>query len=74
MYAIQNDSVLLNGRLYAGSRGWTIPNDESDADDVALLVVPDPPPQAVKPKVKALAIASITTILLIRYPFLVSHT
>lgn len=36
MLALQNDSVLLNGRLYAGSRGWTIPTAESDADDVRI--------------------------------------
>ena len=35
-YALQNDSMLIDGRLYAGSRGWTIPNDESDADDVRI--------------------------------------
>ena len=33
-YALQNDSLLLDGRLYAGSRGWTIPApDASDEDD-----------------------------------------
>ena len=33
MYALQNDSVLLNGRLYAGSRGWNIPAPNAPADD-----------------------------------------
>lgn len=33
MYALQNDSVLLNGRLYAGSRGWTIPAPDAPEDD-----------------------------------------
>ena len=34
MFALQNDSILLNGRLYAGSRGWTIPlSDAQDADE-----------------------------------------
>ena len=37
-YALQNDSLLLDGRLYAGSRGWTIPTaEESDADDVRIF-------------------------------------
>ncbi len=35
-YALQNDSILLNGRLYAGSRGWIIPTEESDPDDVRI--------------------------------------
>ena len=25
MYALQNDSLCVGGRLYAGSRGWTLP-------------------------------------------------
>ncbi len=33
MYALQNDSVLLGGRLYAGSRGWTLPGPEQTEDD-----------------------------------------
>ena len=39
MYALQNDSVLLNGRLYAGSRGWVIPSpDQPEDDDVRIYV------------------------------------
>lgn len=34
--ALQNDSVLLNGRLYAGSRGWTLPAEDAEADDVRI--------------------------------------
>jgi predicted phosphohydrolase len=33
MLALQNDSVLINGRLYAGSRGWTLPGPEFTEDD-----------------------------------------
>lgn len=36
MYALQNDSVLIGGRLYAGSRGWTIPSGEDAQDDVHI--------------------------------------
>ena len=36
MLALQNDSVLLGGRLYAGSRGWTLPNPESTEDDLRI--------------------------------------
>ena len=36
-YALQNDSILLDGRLYAGSRGWTIPGEpEGDSDDARI--------------------------------------
>ena len=35
--AIQNDSVLLDGVLFAGSRGWTIPAEaEGDSDDARI--------------------------------------
>jgi predicted phosphohydrolase len=33
MLALQNDSVLINGRLYDGSRGWTLPGPEFTEDD-----------------------------------------
>lgn len=37
MYAIQNDVLQLDGLLFAGSRGWTIPTGENpDADDVRI--------------------------------------
>ena len=36
MYALQNDSMLLNGRLFAGSRGWTIPGPDTEADDLRI--------------------------------------
>jgi len=37
MYAIQNDVLMLDGMLFAGSRGWTIPNgDNADPDDVRI--------------------------------------
>lgn len=36
MYALQNDSVLIDGRLYAGSRGWTLPTRESTVEDVRI--------------------------------------
>ena len=40
MFALQNDSVLLGGRLYAGSRGWNIPatNAPEDDDDARIYV------------------------------------
>ncbi len=33
MYAVQNDSVLLNGVLFAGSRGWLLPGDGTSLED-----------------------------------------
>lgn len=35
-FALQNDSLLLNGRLYAGSRGWNIPTADSTEDDARI--------------------------------------
>ena len=36
-YALQNDSILLDGYLFAGSRGWTIPTDiDGDGDDARI--------------------------------------
>ena len=37
-YALQNDSLLIDGRLYAGSRGWMIPGDDAEPDDVKIYV------------------------------------
>ena len=36
MLALQNDSVLIDGRLYAGSRGWTLPGPEFSEDDLRI--------------------------------------
>lgn len=36
-YALQNDSLLIDGRLFAGSRGWTIPGEGADSDDVRIF-------------------------------------
>lgn len=33
MFALQNDSLLIDGRLYAGSRGWMLPGPEQSEDD-----------------------------------------
>ena len=33
MYALQNDSLEIDGVLYAGSRGWTLPVSAQDEDD-----------------------------------------
>lgn len=36
-YAIQNDAMLINGILFAGSRGWTIPAEpDGDSDDAKI--------------------------------------
>ena len=36
MIALQNDSVLLGGRLYAGSRGWMLPGEVLSEDDLRI--------------------------------------
>lgn len=36
-FALQNDSLLLNGLLFAGSRGWTIPGDPAGESDDARI-------------------------------------
>ncbi|MBQ3269429.1 MAG: metallophosphoesterase [Clostridia bacterium] len=36
MFALQNDSLLIDGRLYAGTRGWTLPGPETSADDMRI--------------------------------------
>ena len=33
MYALQNDSMEIDGTLFAGSRGWTLPIAAQDEDD-----------------------------------------
>ena len=35
-YALQNDSLLFDGRLYAGTRGWTLPGPEAGEDDLRI--------------------------------------
>lgn len=36
-FALQNDSMLLNGVLFAGSRGWQIPGEpDGDSDDARI--------------------------------------
>ncbi len=36
MYALQNDSLLIGGRLYAGTRGWMLPGPELSDDDLRI--------------------------------------
>ncbi len=37
-FAIQNDSLLMDGILFAGSRGWLLPSDETaDSDDARIF-------------------------------------
>ena len=36
VYALQNDSLLLDGRLYAGTRGWTLPGQDASEDDLRI--------------------------------------
>ena len=36
-YALQNDSLMLDGLLFAGSRGWTIPAEaDGESDDARI--------------------------------------
>ena len=36
MYALQNDSMLLGGRLYAGTRGWILPGEDASPEDIRV--------------------------------------
>lgn len=36
MYALQNDSLLLDGVLFAGSRGWTLPPYAQEENDLRI--------------------------------------
>ena len=36
MFALQNDSMLIGGRLYAGSRGWMLPGPELSEEDLRI--------------------------------------
>ena len=36
MYALQNDSLMLDGRLYAGTRGWLLPAQSAEAEDLRI--------------------------------------
>lgn len=36
MYALQNDSLQFDGRLYAGSRGWVLPGPEFTDEDMRI--------------------------------------
>lgn len=38
MLALQNDSVLMDGRLYAGTRGWNLPTEASEAEDQKIYM------------------------------------
>ena len=33
MYAIQNDALLLDGTVFCGTRGWTLPGNSTTAED-----------------------------------------
>ena len=35
-YALQNDSLLIGGRLYAGSRGWVLPGADFSGEDARI--------------------------------------
>ncbi len=35
-YALQNDSLLIGGRLYAGTRGWMLPGPETTQEDLRI--------------------------------------
>ena len=36
MFAIQNDALCLSGALFCGTRGWTLPTQDSPAEDVRI--------------------------------------
>ncbi len=36
MYAVQNDALLFNSVLFAGTRGWMLPGEETSEDDIRI--------------------------------------
>ena len=36
MFALQNDAMLLDGRLYAGTRGWTLPGPDAAEEELKI--------------------------------------
>lgn len=36
MYAVQNDAMELDGYIFAGTRGWTLPGSEATRDDLKI--------------------------------------
>ena len=36
MYALQNDAMELEGYIFAGTRGWTLPGGEATKDDLKI--------------------------------------
>ena len=36
MFAVQNDSLALNGRVVCGTRGWTLPGPQTPPEDVKI--------------------------------------
>ncbi len=38
MYALQNDAVVLDGYVFAGTRGWILPTEEIGEDDKRIFL------------------------------------
>lgn len=36
MYAVQNDAMAMDGYIFAGTRGWTLPGGETSGDDLKI--------------------------------------
>ncbi len=36
IYALQNDAMVLDGYIFAGTRGWTLPGSEATKDDLKI--------------------------------------
>lgn len=36
MYAVQNDALAMDGYIFAGTRGWTLPGGETTNDDLKI--------------------------------------
>ena len=37
MFALQNDAIVMDGVIFAGTRGWVLPAGESDTDNMKIF-------------------------------------
>lgn len=68
IYAIQNSAIKLNGCIFAGTRGWTVPTDKSDEQDKKIYNRELIRLEISLKEAKSLAVDNEPIILLTHYP------